>query len=310
MTSAPVEPGFAVVAVDGSDEGFEAVTFAAREALRRGVDLRLAHVMPAHVPVVPLLMGTEHGVGAYASETLASATRVAADVAPQLPITTHTLRGGRVSEVVGLAEGARFIVVGRRRSSALDRAWSGGTLDGIASRAQCPVFVVPAATPRDGNPSRIAVAFKSAEHSGELFEAAFRDADELGAELYVVHAWKLPGVYDDIVARRVSEATSNREQKAAIRDLLSPWQESYPKVPVRIQVVHEYPVRALIEASREADRLVLVKPLHGGSVHHLGRTARGALRFAECPVHVVPAKRREELTMAPVVVEQEGELVP
>jgi hypothetical protein len=170
--------------------------------------------------------------------------------------------------------------------------------------------VVPAATPRDGNPSRIAVAFKSAEHSGELFEAAFRDADELGAELYVVHAWKLPGVYDDIVARRVSEATSNREQKAAIRDLLSPWQESYPKVPVRIQVVHEYPVRALIEASREADRLVLVKPLHGGSVHHLGRTARGALRFAECPVHVVPAKRREELTMAPVVVEQEGELVP
>jgi hypothetical protein len=69
-------------------------------------------------------------------------------------------------------------------------------------------------------------------------------------------------------------------------------------------------VRALVEASRQADRLVLVKPLHGGSVHHLGRTARGALRFAECPVHVVPAKRHDELTMAPVAVERKGELVP
>ena len=81
-------------------------------------------------------------------------------------------------------------------------------------------------------------------------------------------------------------------------------------MPVRIQVLHEHPVRALVEASREAHRLVLVKPRHGGAVHHLGRTARGALRFAECPVHVMPAKRPDELTMAPVVVEQEGELVP
>jgi len=310
MTAEPVESGFAVVAVDGSEEGFEAVQFAAQEALRQGLELRLAHVMPAHAPVVPLLMGTEHGVGAYASETLASAARVAADVAPELTVTTHALRGGRVSEIIDIAEGARFIVVGRRRSSALDRAWSGGTLDGIASQAQCPVFVVPTTAAREGTPPRVVVAFKSPEHSAELFEAAFSDADELGAEIHVVHAWKLPGMYDDIISRRVSEATSNREQKAAIRDFLGPWQESYPHVPVRIQVLHEHPVRALVEASRDANRLVLMKPRHGGAVHHLGRTARGALRFAECPVHVVPAKRRDELTMTPLAVEQEGELVP
>jgi len=310
MTPAPATPGFAVMAVDGSEEGCAAVSFAAREAFRSGLELRLVHVTPGPMPVAPLLLGTEPGAGAYASETLASATRVALDVAPELSITSQALLGNRVSKIIDFAEGAQFIVVGRRRPSALDRALSGGTLDGVASRARCPVFVVPAVANPADRPRRVVVAFKSAEHSAELFEAAFRDADELGAELSVVHAWKLPGAYDDIIARRVTEATCNREQKAAVRDFLGPWQASYPEVPTRIQVVHEHPVRALIEASREADRLILVKPLHGGSVHHLRRTARGALRFAECPVHVVPAKRRDELTMTPLAVEREGELVP
>jgi hypothetical protein len=113
-----------------------------------------------------------------------------------------------------------------------------------------------------------------------------------------------------MIARRVSEAGANREQKDVIRDLLAPWQEAYPQVRVRVRVVHEYPVRALVESSREADRLVLVKPLHGSLVHHLGRTARGALRFAECPVQVVPAEPRGRLTMPPLELEEKGELVP
>jgi nucleotide-binding universal stress UspA family protein len=309
MSATPVEPAYAVVAVDGSEEGFTAVSFAAREALRHELELRIVHVMPLYVPVRPLVMGTEHGLGAFASETLASATRVADDVAPGLAITTHAPMGGRVSEVVGMAERARFIAVGRRSSSALDRAWPGGTLDGIVSRARCPVFVVPTAKTHDDRPYRVVAGFKSADHSAELFATAFRDAEELGAEVQVVHAWKLPVGYDDMIARRVAEATWNREQKAAIRDVLEPWTEAYPHSRVRIQVVHESPVRALVEASREADRLVLVKPLHGSSIHHLGRTARGALRFAECPVHVVPAKPGEKLTMPAISVEREGELV-
>jgi nucleotide-binding universal stress UspA family protein len=113
-----------------------------------------------------------------------------------------------------------------------------------------------------------------------------------------------------MIARRVSEAATNREQKQSIRDLIAPWQEGYPDVTVRVHVVHEYPVRALVEASREADRLILVKPLHGSLLHHLGRTARGVLRFAECPVVVVPAKPRDQLTMPPLELEEEGELVP
>jgi nucleotide-binding universal stress UspA family protein len=255
-------------------------------------------------------MGTEHGFGGFASEVLASAARMVEDTTPQLAISTRVLMGSRVSAVVDLAEHAQFIAVGRRPSTLLDRAWSGGTLDGIVSRARCPVYVVPETEHGAEHPPRVVVGYKSTAHSAELFEAAFLAAEELGAEIEVVHAWKLPGGYDDIIAGRVSEATWNREQKAEIRRLLAPWQEAYLNVPVRIRVVHEYPVRALVEASRGAERVVLVKPLHGGLAHHLGRTARGVLRFAECPVEVVPAHPHDELTMAPMAVEQEGELVP
>ena len=313
MSATSVETGYAVVAVDGTEEGDAAVAFAAREASREGLALRLVHVMPAWVPVGPLLMiVADEGrpaLGAYASESLASAARVAADLAPELEITTELLLGSRVSEVVRFAEHAQFIAVGRRPASALDRAWSGGTMDGIVSRARCPVHVVPHVSRADG-PPRVVAAYKSADHAPELLEAAFRAADELGSELEIVHAWKLSTGYDDMIASRVSEARWNRDQKDEIRDVLAAWQKRYTHVPVRIRVVHEYPVRAIVEASREADRLVLVKPLHGAFVHHLGRTARGVLRFAQCPVDVEPARNPDEPTGPAIAIEREGALVP
>jgi nucleotide-binding universal stress UspA family protein len=310
MTAKPSESDYAVVAVDGSEEGDAAVAFAADEALRRGVALRLGHVMPSGIPVGPLeTIAADHALGAYASETLAGAARIVGDAAPQLEVTTHALSGGRVSRIVELAQHASFVVVGRRAARALDRAWSGGTLDGVVSRAGCPVFVVPSLPVGESRRPVVVAGFKSTAHSAELFEAAFRAADECGADLDVVHAWKLNGYYDDIIIRRVSEATTNRDQKAVIWETLAPWQEAYPEVRVKVHVVHDYPVRALIEAARGADRLVLVKPLRGSAVHHLGRTARGVLRFAMCPIEVVPARAREELSMPPVAIEQEGRLV-
>ena len=46
MIATPSETGYAVVAVDGSEEGDAAVAFGAQEARRHGLALRLVHVMP------------------------------------------------------------------------------------------------------------------------------------------------------------------------------------------------------------------------------------------------------------------------
>jgi nucleotide-binding universal stress UspA family protein len=57
---------------------------------------------------------------------------------------------------------------------------------------------------------------------------------------------------------------------------------------VRVDLVHGQPGNILVEASREADVLVISRPVHGGFVHHLGAAARAVLREASCPVLVVP----------------------
>ncbi|MGC4112046.1 MAG: universal stress protein [Nocardioides sp.] len=310
MTTDTREQGCVVVAVDGSEEGYASVAFATREASRSGLALHVVHVMPAYLPVGPLvMMAADENLGAYASETLASAARMVADIDENVPVTTEVLAGGRVSEIVRAAEKASFVVLGRRPASALDRAWSGGTLDGVVSRAHCPVVVVPGTARAEAAVQRVVVGYKSSEHADELFDAGFRAAARLGARLEVVHAWKLAGGYDDIIAGRVSEPGWNREQKDAIWAAVSPWQDAYPHVGVRVQVVHEHPVRALLDASHGAARLILVKPLHGARLHHLGRTARGALRFAECPIEVVAALRPQQLDVPPVEVERAGDLV-
>jgi nucleotide-binding universal stress UspA family protein len=63
-------------------------------------------------------------------------------------------------------------------------------------------------------------------------------------------------------------------------------------VKLDVRVVHERPSTALVDASREADRLLITRPLHGGRLHHLGTTGRYVLRSAHCPVEVTaPAHR-------------------
>ena len=76
MTAPPLETGYAVAAVDGTEEGDAAVTLAAQEAARLGLELRLVHVMPPDVPLRPLLVPDSHGLGSFGSETLASASRL------------------------------------------------------------------------------------------------------------------------------------------------------------------------------------------------------------------------------------------
>ena len=89
---------------------------------------------------------------------------------------------------------------------------------------------------------------------------------------------------------------------------MRPWRAVYPDVDATIRVVHDRPGHALVEASAAADLLVLVRRAHGvPSATHLGGTARGVLRHAECPVMVVPPTKAPELPS--LVLESDGQLL-
>lgn len=297
-----------VVAVSGAGEA-AAVRYAAAEALRLEAPLLIVHVLPVTLPVGPMVLYPEDSFQAHGADVLDAARRLALEISPELEVRTDLRAGGRVHELVRAAEGAAALVVGRRASSTLDRVWTGGTLTGVVARADCSVTVVPAEWEGGPDPARVVAGFKSPQHAPELLAAAFARATQLGAELVVLHAWRLPGAYDALVAERVQDATLNREQKDAVWKALSETAEAFPDVPVRVQVVHVPPAEALAEASREADLLVLVRPAHGSLVHHLGRTARTVLRESRCPIEVVVPTSAAEAPVPPLVLEREGHLV-
>ncbi len=282
-------PRAVVVGLDGSDSALNALRFAAAEARYRGGGLTLAHVTPAYTPVGPALpMVADQAIRDYAERVLEQGGREARAVAPDVPVDTVLFKGGRVSGLVECARSAAVLVVGASERGTLERVWTGTTVTGVAARAHCPVVVVPAGWASGEPRGRVLVGFKSPEHCAEAFTHAFELAARDGAEVLVVHAWRLISGYDDIVTNRAAEEEWRDREAAVIEPLLAEQKARYPQVPVRVEVVHDQPAHALLERGRSADRLVLVRPVHGGFVHHLGAVARAVLREATCPVEVVP----------------------
>jgi nucleotide-binding universal stress UspA family protein len=309
MSTQEEQRGHVVVGVDGSERGYVGVRYAAAEADRRGVPLDIVHITPGYLPVGPFLMIPDGSLQDFGSTVAQRAECEARNAAPDVQVKAHLVPGNRVRELVDFSREAALLILGARHLSAMDHIWTGATVTGVVSRASCPVAVIPATWEPPPAPHRRVVAgYKASEHSAELFEDAFVVAEEMDAELVVLHAWRLEGVYDDVVAGRVEEQRWNGEQAARIEAVLADYRESFPDVRVRVRVLHDGPTHALVHASRSADRVILVKPAHLGYLHHLGPTARAVLRMSECPVEIVPPRRQPEV-IAGLSVEQDGALV-
>ncbi len=309
MNTQPRPHGTVVVGVDGSDRGFAGVRYAALEARRLGVGLDVVHVSPGYLPEGPLLLIPDGTLQGFAAGVLERGAIVATGEAPEIDVATHLLTGHRIQEIVTFSEEAALLVLAARHLSVMEHLWTGATVAGAVSRATCPTVVIPAdwepSVPRD----RIVVGYKSQQHATELLTSAFALADQLGAELEVLHAWKLQGMYDDMIASSAEEEATSARELALIEPLLGDLRRAYPGVHAYARVVHRRAAGALLGASARADRLVIIKPSHGARVHHLGGTARALLRDARCPVEVIPPSHGAA-DIPGLVIERGGELVP
>lgn len=253
------------------------------------------------VPLMP-----DASFESFAAEILERARGAALDVVPSLEIESHLGVGGRIQQLLAFAGQARLIVLGSPSPRSFDRIWTGGTVTAVASRSACPVVVVPADRESAEVRGRIVIGVKSPERVVELLDTAFPLAEQLDAELVVVHTWLVDGVYDAIIADRTTAARWQYEHELTEKGL-APHREAFPTVPVRVFVRHESPAHALVRASRGADRLLILRS--GRGPVHLGRTARAVLRDARCPVEVVPARRGAGRT-ACRTPESSAQLVP
>jgi nucleotide-binding universal stress UspA family protein len=160
---------------------------------------------------------------------------------------------------------------------------------GVAARAECPVVSVPDGwTPDEDRSRSVVVGFEAADLDVALLDHALVRATELGARLTVLHAWELPGFYDDIIVRRTHDTDWNRGAQERIEEQVARVRPDHPGVEVEVQVLHRQPALALREASESAGLLILGRHGQRPILRHLGGTARALLREASCAVEIVP----------------------
>ncbi|MGC2374713.1 MAG: universal stress protein [Solirubrobacteraceae bacterium] len=116
----------------------------------------------------------------------------------------------------------------------------------------------------------------------EALRWAARQAELTGAELHAVMAWSLPEIYS--YTPRDFQADARKALEDAIEQSLG----KQPRVPVTAQVVEGHPARALSDASRDAQLLVVGSRGHGAFTGMLlGSVSQHCVSHAQCPVVVV-----------------------
>lgn len=279
-----------VIGVDGSPASVNAVRYGVKEAQRLAARVRLVHVLPeyesfgspVHVPVEELR--------ANGRVVVADVLAKAGDLPGDVEIETVLRRGTRIGTLNAIARTAQALVVGADTKSIASRLLTGNVTTGVAASSPTPVVSVPETWSGDGQPAApVLVGVKNAAHARELLGVAFDLAETRGQRLVILHAWRLPLGYDDVIADRVSTAEWESWSRKEMQRLAAEWQGVHPDVAVEFRVVHDQPAHALVEASRTAGELVLVRRAHGiPAATHLGSTARAVLRATQCPVRVVP----------------------
>jgi nucleotide-binding universal stress UspA family protein len=270
-----------VVGVDGSEESRLALDWAADEAVRLGLPLRIVHSwrwLPHGDPTVPAPIVTEDkGQRALAEELLDEAAARARGLAPELDVTTYLDQRAVGPLLVEESRKATTVVVGSRGHGGFAGLLLGSVSLVVAAQAESPVVVVRPAARRgdaaaEGGEVLLGVDGRKPNPAATAF--AFEQADRRGLRLRALHAWTQP--LPDQEARLLAEA-------------LAGWAEQYPQVQVVEQVSPDPAGKALVTASHQADLLVVGARRRQSVVGMaLGAANHTVLHHARCPVAVVP----------------------
>jgi nucleotide-binding universal stress UspA family protein len=281
-----------VVAVDGSPPSRVAVDWAARDAARRNLPLKLVHILNppvvmtfAEVPMPPTFLDWQREAG---RKLLDDALQTVAEAFPgkSLQVSSDMITGPTVPTLVDLSKEAGMIVVGCRGHGALARGVLGSVSTGLIHNSHCPVAVIHDEDPLMVQPSEapVVVGIDGSPASELATAVAFEQASFRGVELVAVHAWSDSGVFD---LPDSDKSTLQERSAELLAERLAGWQERYPDVVVRRVVVADRPAHQLVEQSESAQLLVVGSHGRGGFAGMLlGSVSTSVVNAARMPVIV------------------------
>ncbi|MFE4955133.1 universal stress protein [Streptomyces sp. NPDC056653] len=277
-----------IAAVDGSWRSYEALEWAARDAVRRGLALTIVHVRPLNRRT------SQEAQRREAEELLAESVGRVAQVAPTLHTSTLAPLDFPAAALTALSEHASLLVLGSRGLGGFRSLLIGSNSLTTASMAQCPVVVVHSGRADEEEAEAetftdIVAGVAADESSEAVLDFAFEAAmTRPGARLRIVHGWTmfssmLSGgpVFDRDAAAGAAERT--------LAELTAGRPEKYPQVEVVQEPVHGSASHTLVTASATAALTVIGRRKGGEELGFgLSPVAQTTLTHALGPVAVVP----------------------
>jgi len=279
-----------VVGIDGSARSAAAAEWAAYEAHRRGCVLRIVHVSGAPADALPYGAVSD---GPLPEFVVALRDRIAA-VLPGLEVRCRQLPGDPSYVLAAAGERAGLLVLGSRGLGGVAGRLVGSVGLRTAAHAHCPVVLVRADA--DGAADRrggVVVGVEGGRPCDAVVGFAFEEAARRGTVLRAVEA-RTPDAGPYLTEVPLGQAEIRESLVAAelvrLQDVLSRWRDKFPEVATEAEVVALPAAKALAEASRTAELLVVGRraPGYPMGVPRLGQVAHAVLHHAHAPVAVVP----------------------
>jgi len=281
--------------VDGSAESLAALAWAGREAVRRGLALRVVHVWryEAHEA---LDTGDRDTQDRWVRDAAAEAARRLAERHPGLDVTTDVLEGDPVDTLTAAAADAEMLVLGSRGHGPVVGFLLGSVGQQVIADAVRPVVLVRAGDEASGEAAGREIVVGqhgNPEDSAAALGFAFGTAAARGATVRAVRAWTLPPVFAySPGSMKLLDESGGLEpyEKKALAEALEPWRERFPDVPVVEHIEMGSAGQVLLSVAGRAQLTVVGRRAHRTAVGaRIGSVAYGVLHHAECPVAVVPS---------------------
>lgn len=284
------DPSGILVGVDGSPDSEAAIRWATHEAVLRDQPIRLLHAIAPVVvtwPVAYLEASYIDSMESSGRDVIAQAQKVvqaaAGDKVPT--IETDIVNAAAPSALVTASRDAYMTVTGCRGLGVLGRAFLGSVSSALLHHGRGPIAIVRTDdAPAVDTSAPVLVGIDGSPASEEATALAFDEASRRGVPLIALHAWSdasFPSIGSDW--ERYEEGGHR-----ILAERLAGWQERYPDVQVQRRIVSDDPARRVVEASAQAQLVVIGSRGRGGfSSLVLGSVAAKVAQAATAPVIVV-----------------------
>ncbi|MER8161814.1 universal stress protein [Streptomyces sp. NPDC094472] len=283
------------VGLDGSAESLAAARWAADEAERRELGLRLLHAWILLSPQ-PADSPGEDEQDYWAKRIVHEAHAELSRRHPDLRIEEELVAEEAEKALLDAAARSRMLVLGSRGLERVASFFFGDISLYVVARAEWPVVLVRAGGEEererasDVRDRPVVVGLSLHGPQDNLLEFAYVTAFTRGVPLLAVHGRSLPAQAHGpwgVESQIAQDIAANAQRE--MDEVLRPWREKFPRVRVIDQVRLESPPRAVVHAAGDSGLVMIGRRKHPPALApRLGPVAQAAVHHAPCPIAVVP----------------------